>query len=269
MDLSAGLRIDAIGAVNRGGFWGDRSIHHAPLAGAAAVTIAPADDLTVTAQVARGFRDPTLTDRFYRGPVGRGFVEGNPDLEPETSLQLDVTARYAIGRMRVEGAVYDYRLDNLVERYSAGPDLFRLRNRARARFTGVEVDVAYNFGGGLAAEFGAQAWRGRDRDTGSPLDDVSPSAARIVLRYDVSPRLASYFRLAAVGADTHSGPGEVPAPAYTLVDVGVEWRVSRLLVLRGLVRNALDESYYSSAGPRWVWAPGRQLLLTISVLNGT
>ena len=43
----------------------------------------------MTAQVARGFRDPILSDRFYRGPVGRGFIEGNPDLKPETSLQFD------------------------------------------------------------------------------------------------------------------------------------------------------------------------------------
>ena len=38
-----------------------------------------------------------LSDRFYRGPVGRGFIEGNPDLKPETSLQFDLTARYVAG----------------------------------------------------------------------------------------------------------------------------------------------------------------------------
>ena len=42
------------------------------------------------AQIARGFRDPVLSDRYYRGPIGRGFITGNPDLEPETSLQFDL-----------------------------------------------------------------------------------------------------------------------------------------------------------------------------------
>jgi outer membrane receptor protein involved in Fe transport len=235
------------------------------MSGTAALTVTPVADLTLTAQLARGFRDPTLTDRFYRGPVGRGAIEGNPDLEPETSWQFDVAAEYSIGRIRIAGAAYDYRLHDLVERYSAGADLFRLRNRTRARLTGTEIGVECDLGRGLMAEFGAQASRGRDRDDESPLDDIAPAAARLVLRHSASPRMSSYLRVAAIAAHERSGPGEVPTPAYTLVDAAVEWRLSRLLTMRGLVRNAFNESYYSSAGPRWVWAPGRQAYLTLAV----
>jgi outer membrane receptor protein involved in Fe transport len=265
VEISGGLRGDAIEAANHGGFAGDRSVDHHPLAGALAITVRPVDDLALTAQVARGFRDPTLIDRYYRGPVGRGFVEGNPDLKPETSLQFDVTGLYELGRIQIAGAVYDYRLTDLVERYSAGTDLFRLRNRARARLTGGEVDVRWDVGRGLVAEFGVQASRGRDRDNDAPLDDVPPAAVRLVLSHQLSPRLSSYFRLAAVGAHDRSGPGEVPTPGYTLLDVAVEWRLSRLVAVRGLLRNGLNESYYSSASPRWVWAPGRQAAITLAV----
>ena len=92
--ISGGLRVDAVRNTNEGGFFGDRSITNAALAGLVAATLAPTARLTLTGQVARGFRDPILSDRFYRGPVGRGFIEGNPDLKPETSLQFDLTARY-------------------------------------------------------------------------------------------------------------------------------------------------------------------------------
>ena len=78
----------------------------------------------MTAQVARGFRDPMLSDRFYRGPVGRGFIEGNPDLKPETSLQFDLTGRYVAGPVRLAAAAYHYRITDLVERYAATPTLF-------------------------------------------------------------------------------------------------------------------------------------------------
>ena len=47
-------------------------------------------------QVARGFRDPVLSDRYFRGPSGRGFITGNPDLDPETSVQFDVGVRYTV-----------------------------------------------------------------------------------------------------------------------------------------------------------------------------
>ena len=48
----------------------------------------------LTAQVARGFRDPVLSDRYFRGPSGRGFITGNPDLDPE--IQPAVRRRRAL-----------------------------------------------------------------------------------------------------------------------------------------------------------------------------
>jgi outer membrane receptor protein involved in Fe transport len=43
--------------------------------------------------------------------------------------------------------------------------------------------------------------------------------------------------------------------------LGCRW-TERLQVL-GTIRNLLDESYQSSAGPRWVWAPGRHGSVTL------
>ena len=88
-----GVRGEDIRGTNAGGFFGDQSRHMGAVAANAAVTWVR-ESCLVTAQAARGFRDPTLTERFSRGPVGRGFLEGNPALEPETSVQFDVTARY-------------------------------------------------------------------------------------------------------------------------------------------------------------------------------
>ena len=97
--LSGGIRGDVVHSANHGGYFGDREVTHSAVAGSAAATFMPVASLTLTGQVSRGFREPMLLDRFYRGPVGRGFIEGNPDLEPETSLQTDVVARYDTGRL--------------------------------------------------------------------------------------------------------------------------------------------------------------------------
>ena len=93
---TGGVRADGSRSGNRGGFFGDRTTRRMAISGVAALTLFPARTASVTAQVARGFREPTLTDRFARGPVGRGFLEGHPDLDPETSRHYDVTARYAV-----------------------------------------------------------------------------------------------------------------------------------------------------------------------------
>ncbi len=69
---AGGLRGDYVVNVNEGGYFGDRSVSNGALAGFGTLTAGPFANMTFTAQVARGFRDPTLSDRFYRGPTGRG-----------------------------------------------------------------------------------------------------------------------------------------------------------------------------------------------------
>lgn len=265
VQASVGARLDTVRSENRGGFWGDRSTSNTALAGVASISAAPADGLLVTAQVARGFRDPTLTDRFYRGPVGRGIVEGNPDLLPETSLQVDLTARLTAGRVRAEVSAYRYRITDLVERYAVNQNLFRYRNRGDARFRGLEIAAAVTLPRGLSLELGAAASRGRDGVDGTPLDDVAPASVSAIARHTLGDRVSSYVRVAAYRAHEAAGPSEIATPGYTLADAGASWRLSPRLTANALVRNLFDASYYASAGPRWVYAPGRHASLTVAV----
>ncbi|HET7219049.1 MAG TPA: hypothetical protein VFJ02_13465, partial [Vicinamibacterales bacterium] len=62
-----------------------------------------------------------------------------------------------------------------------------------------------------------------------------------------------------------AGPSEVPTASYTPVDAGARWRLTSNLTLLGTMRNLLNEAYQSSAGPRWVWAPGRHGSVTLLV----
>jgi outer membrane receptor protein involved in Fe transport len=95
--LSVGVRGDRVETENQDGFFGDRSTEHTGLSGHAALTVGPFRDVTASFQVARGFRDPFLSDRYFRGPSGRGFITGNPDLDPERSLQYDTSVRWSVG----------------------------------------------------------------------------------------------------------------------------------------------------------------------------
>jgi outer membrane receptor protein involved in Fe transport len=74
-----------------------------------------------------------------------------------------------------------------------------------------------------------------------------------------------YLRLGAFPDHERAGPSEVPTPGYTLLDAGAGWRIARALEIRATFRNLLNESFYASSGPRWVWAPGRQAALTMVV----
>jgi outer membrane receptor protein involved in Fe transport len=262
---TGGVRVDGTRSENHGGFFGDRSTRRTALAGVASVTLSPWRTTSVTAQIARGFREPTLTDRFSRGPVGRGFLEGNPDLAPETSRQYDVTVRYAAGRFQITGAAYRYTISDLIERYTAGVDLFRIRNRGRAQLTGAELEGRIRAGFGITVDVLGQVSRGRDATEDIALDDIAPRSISVIARHVWRDRVSSYVRVSSVANHERAGPSEVPTPGYTQLDTAASWRVAKALEVRVTFRNLLDASYYSSSGPRWVWAPGRQAAITVVV----
>src|SRR6185503_11942185 len=107
-----------------------------------------------TAQVARGFRDPVLSDRYFRGPSGRGFITGNPDLDPETSLQYDASVRWAAGGRSVAFYGYFYEIDDLIERFRPARHFF-FRNRGEAEVKGLELEAQTALPAGLSLEVAA------------------------------------------------------------------------------------------------------------------
>jgi hemoglobin/transferrin/lactoferrin receptor protein len=263
--VSGGIRGDRVTTKNVGGFFGERSTSNAAAAGFGALTLGPFEGFSVTGQISRGFRDPVLSDRYFRGPSGRGFITGNPDLEPETSVQFDLATRYTTGRTQLAVYFYQYRMNDLVERYTTAPDFFFFRNRGRARMRGVEVETRSELGRGYTVEIGAQVARGRALDDSTNLDDISPDSFSVLGRKQFGDRAYAQARLAVYAKDERPGPSEVNAPGATLLDLGGGWRFVPKLELRGLLRNLLDDEYYASPDPRFVLAPGRSFSLTAVV----
>ena len=261
--VAGGARVDYVTTTNSGGFFGDHETDNGAFSGFASATLAPFERFTFTGQVARGFRDPTLSDRYFRGPSGRGFITGNPELEPETSLQYDLAARYVIGRTQLAAYGYHYRIDNLIERYSTATDFFFFRNRGKGRVRGVEVEARTNLGAGVGVEAGMSFGRGTLLDDDTRLDDISADTVFFVVQKDFGTRAYAQTRMAFLADDYRPGPSEVVAPGAQIVDLTGGWRFTRNLELRGMVRNLLDDDYYASPDPRWVYAPGRSGSLTL------
>jgi outer membrane receptor protein involved in Fe transport len=264
LSLGLGVRGDEIASRNRGGFVGDRSGSHSALSGNLALTAGPWVGWQTTAQLARGFRSPTLSDRYFRGPSGRGFVTGNPDLGPESSLQLDLAARWRRGRDAVGVYAYRYVIDDLIERFGAGDDFF-FRNRGEATIAGVELEAQADFGRSWSSELGA-AWADGSTD-GPPeaaeIDDIAALNGWVTLRYS-GDRGYLFGRLTAFLDHRQPGPTEVERPRYTVVDVGGGWRVREEIELRLMVRNAGDRSYTASPDETADRAAGRSVTVALS-----
>lgn len=265
--LTGGARFDRVTTTNVAGYFGDRSTDNSSGSGFAAATLGPFEGFSFVAQLSRGFRDPLLSDRYFRGPSGRGFITGNPDLIPETSLQVDLGGRYNFSQTQIGVFYYQYRIDDLVERYQIPTevDSFFFRNRGRARIRGFEVEARSDLGNGYSVQVGANISRGMLLDDDTGLDDIAPDSISLVGRKEFAHHVYAQARLAFVADDDRPGPSEVAAPGATLLDIGAGWQVIPQLEIRGIIRNLLNESYYASPDPRWVLAPGRSANITAVV----
>ncbi len=264
---SAGLRYDRVRTRNHGGLQGDAATRDAAVSGFAALTAGPFRGVTLTGQIARGFRDPTLSDRYFTGPTGRGVATGNPDLEAETSRQLDAAVRFTGERLRWALYGYRYVIEDLVERFRSGTDaqgrvLFFFRNRGEAILQGVELEATLQLDHGLRFELAAQTARG-EADDDSPLDDAPGPGVTLVARKSYHGRGHLLARAALLGEDDRSGPTEVPLPGRGTLDLGGGWRLGSRLELRLLLRNVLDHQHPASPEETAVPAPGRSVLLSV------
>jgi len=79
------------------------------LVGAANLSYRVVEGLNLVGSVGRAFRSPNLIERFFNGPTpeGNGYQKRNPDLKPETSLEVDLGVKVATGR--ISGELFAYR----------------------------------------------------------------------------------------------------------------------------------------------------------------
>jgi len=260
--LNLGLRGDGVWSANRRGYFGDLNTYNSAVSGFAAAGFELTPDLELTAQVARGFRDPLLSDRYYRGESGRGFITGNPDLDPETSLQFDLALRFSPDSTAVGLYVYRYRIFDLIERFREGDDFF-FRNRGESEIIGIEVETSFVIGSGLELQAGAHILQGEVVEDGSPTDGVPSPGVFAVLRGNPGERWWWMVRGAAYARDDRPGPTEQEIPGYGVLDAGAGFTITDWLEVSILGRNLLDRAYFASSDEDSVLAPGRSVQLVL------
>ncbi|MGE5814738.1 MAG: TonB-dependent receptor domain-containing protein, partial [Acidobacteriota bacterium] len=192
-----------------------------------------------------------------------GYITGNPDHEPETSLQFDAAARYTAQNYRLGIYAYHYRITDLIERYEATPDNFFFRNRGRARIRGIEAEGQVDVGSGWSVEIAAQFARGVTLEDEAALDDISPASISTLVRKELPGRSFAQVRFAAFADDDRPGPTERATPGYLVIDAAAGFPLTGDIELQINGRNLLDSEYLLSPDPRTVPAPGASVLASL------
>jgi outer membrane receptor protein involved in Fe transport len=265
--LAAGLRADRVSSSNEGGFFGESSTSEGSFSGYAALRRRLAKGWEISAQVARGFRDARLSDRYFRGVTGRGVVTGDPDLEPESSDHLDLALRGEAGPLRLAVYGYAYRIRDLIDRFELPDESgeFFFLNGGEQEVRGLEIEADLPFSPGISARATLGRARGWLVDLARPAADIPATTLTLSLQHRPSERFWWRVDGLLVARDDRGGPTEAPVvPGYGLLGAAAGWRFSDRIETRLLLENLLDKAYPASADASAPLAPGRSASLVLS-----
>ena len=239
----------------------------------------PMDGYVVALSLARAVRLPTATELYANGPhaATRQFEVGNPMLDEETSLGIDLSFRRTVGRFRGELNLFNNSFDGYIYESPTGSEedelpVFEFVQRD-ARFRGFELSTHTHLlsrgESHLELDLGADYVRAT-LDGGDNLPRIPPMRASAGLQLHGGP-LSARFEVRHTFEQDEITSYETTTGAYTFVNAHVGYRfflsnTIHEVMLRGT--NLTDELARSHVSPLKEVAPlpGRDLALSYRLL---
>jgi iron complex outermembrane receptor protein len=195
--------------------------------------------------VSTAARAPALEELYNFGPhVGNlAFEVGNPDLELERTVGLDVSLRSRAERVRGELSAYVYRIRNFVFLDFTGEVEHGLREaeflQGDSRFAGVEASVNVDLAGRARLLGTLAAVNAKLTDTNEFLPRIPPVSGRVELEVPwrgltINPEVVVTARQGNVFRD------EMATAGSTVVNLGASY-----FVIRGHATHALTFKAYN------------------------
>ncbi|WP_321348684.1 TonB-dependent receptor [Halopseudomonas oceani] len=224
------------------------------------------DSYSLFAQYAEGFRTPTAKALFgrFENLAGGYTVEPNPDLEPEKSRGLEVGLRTRSALGSFDLALFYNRYRDFIDENALTPgytsDSFQSQNIAHASIRGAEVKGRLNLDqigamSGLYAEGSVAYARGRNDDTGAPLNSINPLTGVFSLGYE-QERFGGELSWTLVKRKTRidesslnvpdGTTSQFATPGFGLLDLTGHYRITDDLMLNAGLYNLTDKKY-------WLW----------------
>ena len=220
----------------------------------------------IVANAGSGLRFPSLSERFFSGTTGRGLVTGNPQLDPERSLNFDVGVRWYGQRLFLSSYLFDNTIDDYIERVEQQPGRLTFVNLTSGSIQGVELEGALQFDSRWSLSFGGHTIEGRS-DAEDPLADIPADRFFLGGRF-VGKRLSGTLRTEKRFAKNDPGSGEKAIPSVQLLSGTVTVPLSDRFRLSLSGRNLLDEEYFNAADRKVPLAPGRSLSVAVEWTAG-
>ena len=231
----------------------------------------PAGGLSLSLNVGRAWRAPTLFELFANGPhIGEARYElGDSTMQPEASRGVDLGVRWSGRRARLELAAYHNRMSDYIYITPTAVFIDSLRvyqyGQAEAEMLGGEAVLEAEIGSGLVARSRVEAVRGTNLTSHEPLPLLPP--VRAAVGFDWRDRFS--VDVDAYARPKRINPLDIPTAGYALLHLGGGTDVrlfGRAMRLDISLRNALNQRYKSflSRYKEFAFDPGRNLIVRLS-----
>ena len=239
--------------------------------GNAGLVFTPAAGLSLSLNLGRAWRAPTLFELFANGPhIGEARYElGDSTLKPEVSRGIDLGVRWSGRHARLELAAYHNRMSDYIYSTPTAAFIDSLRvyqyGQAEAEMLGAEALVEAEIARDLVARGRVEAVRGTNLTAHEPLPLLPPRRATFGLGW----RDRFNIDVDAYARPDRLNPLDVPTAGYALLHMsgGTDVRLfGRAMRLDIALRNALNQRYKSflSRYKEFAFDPGRNLIVRLS-----
>jgi iron complex outermembrane receptor protein len=224
--------------------------------GSLAALYQPTDEWSAGISLARSFRTPSIEELFSNGPhlANYSYDIGNPDLDAEYGLGLDVFIRASLPTLHAEIGVFRNSITDYIYQAPTGEldprlgqyPVFR-SEQSDVVLTGIDGSVQWEALADWVIDGSMSYVRGRRdaADGAVDLPAMPPLHGAVNVRRD-GARFFAGMGVEGAAAQDHVGEFETPTPAYALVNAtaGLRWTgFGRLNTLTLQVHNALDTSW--------------------------
>lgn len=177
---------------------------------------------------------------------GTAWMEGNPNLKPETSTSYELSANYQETNWMVEATVYRNNVDNLINRdfnnqigEDSGRPVYTYKNTDKARIDGVELGGRVALTETLSLKGDFTFTDARDQTTGELLTNRPRQSASTRFDWQTSQKLTTFVRATYSGKQKLNDTTDLNG--YTLMDLGMNYQVNKLVRVRAGVSNVANK----------------------------
>ncbi len=191
--------------------------------------------------LSRGFRFPTLAERFYNGTTARGQTLGNLDLSPETSINTELTLNYNAMQNNLSIAIFNNDVKNYIERIQIDENTRSYNNTKNGIIKGIEFSFSSTYPSSFYYQLSGHYLSATD-DKNQNLTDISPNKLQLDLGYQAA-LWQSKLTLKRRFSKSDFASGEQKLNAANIVNANIVYDLDTDWQLSAWVENLLDKEY--------------------------